>query len=96
MVIRIMVITLEPYKDREHVAAEIGFCSRMARAFTLGAFLFAALGVVSDALNTALVLHPTTWLLLAIGSVITVTISHLHIMTAKQVLGIEAESKRES
>ena len=93
MVICIVVITLEPYKDREHVLAEIRFCARMAQAFTLGAFLFTALGVVSDALNMVLVLHPTLWLLLAIGCVLTVLISHLHIMTAKQVLGIGAESK---
>jgi hypothetical protein len=91
-----MVITLEPYKNREHVLAEIGFCSRMARAFTLGAFLFVALGVISDALSIVLVLHSVTWLLLAIGSVVTVMISHLHIMTAKQILGIQAESKNES
>jgi hypothetical protein len=91
----IMVITLEPYKNHEHVLAEVGFCSKMARAFTLGSFLFVALGVISDALNIVLVLHPTTWLLLAIGCGITVMISHMHIMTAKQVLGIEAESKKE-
>jgi len=90
-----MVITLEPYKNREHVLAEFRFCVRMAQAFTLGSFLFAALGVVSDALNMVLVLHPTLWLLLAIGCVITVMISHLHIMTAKQVLGIGTESKQE-
>jgi hypothetical protein len=90
-----MVITLEPYKNREHVLAEVGFCSRMARAFTIGSFLFVALGVISDALNIVLVLHSTTWLLLAIGCGITVMISHLHIMTAKQVLGIGTESKKE-
>jgi hypothetical protein len=83
-----MVITLEPYKNREHVLAEIRFCARMAQAFTLGSFLFVALGIISDALNIVLVLHPTMWLLVAIGCGITVTISHLHIMTAKQVLGI--------
>jgi len=93
VVICIVVITLEPYKDREHVLAEIRFCARMAQAFTLGAFLFTALGVVSDALNIVLVLHPTIWLLLSIGCVITVMISHLHIMTAKQVLGMGTESK---
>jgi len=90
-----MVITLEPYKNREHVLAEIGFCSRMARAFTLASFLFVALGVISDALNIVLVLHPTMWILVAIGCGITVMISHLHIMTAKQVLGIGSESKKE-
>jgi hypothetical protein len=89
-----MVITLEPYKNREHVLAEIGFCARMAQAFTLGSFLFIALGIISDALNTVLGLHPIAWLLVAIGCGITVTISHLHIMTAKQVLGIGTESKK--
>jgi len=88
-----MVITLELYKNREHVLAEASFCARMAQAFTLCAFLFAAIGVISDALNIVLVLHPTIWLLLAIGCVITVMISHLHIMTAKQILGIGTESK---
>ena len=91
----IMVITLEPYKNREHVLAEIGFCSRMAQAFTLASFLFIALGIISDALNVVLVLHPVVWVLVAIGCGITVTISHLHIMTAKQVLGIESERKKD-
>jgi hypothetical protein len=90
-----MVTTLEPYKNREHVLAEVRFCARMAQAFTLGSFLFIALGIISDALNTVLVLHPITWLLVAIGCGITVTISHLHIMTAKQVLGIRTENKEE-
>ena len=90
-----MVITLEPYKNREHVLTEIRFCARMAKTFTLGSFLFVALGVISDALNIVLVLHPTMWILVAIGCGITVMISHLHIMTAKQVLGIGSESKKE-
>ena len=90
-----MVITLEPYKNRDHVLAEIGFCARMARAFTLSSFLFVVLGVISDALNIVLVLHPTMWLLVAIGCGMAVMISHMHIMTAKQVLGIGTESKKE-
>jgi len=90
-----MVITLEPYKNREHVLAEIGFCARMAKAFTLQSFLYVALGVISDALNIVLVLHPTMWLLVAVGCGITVIVSHMHIMTAKQVLGIGTESKKE-
>lgn len=90
-----MVITLEPYKNREHILAEFRFCARMAQAFTLGAMLFTVLGVISDALNTVLLLHTTTWLLLAIGCGIIVIISHMHIMTAKQILGIEAESKKQ-
>jgi hypothetical protein len=90
-----MVITLEPYKNREHVLAEIRFCARMAQAFTLSAFLFVALGMISDAMNIVLVLHPTMWLLVSISCGIAVMVSHMHIMTAKQALGIEAESKKQ-
>ena len=65
----------------------------MAQAFTVGAFLWVALGIISDALNIVFVLHLTMWLLLWISCGITVMVSHMHVMTAKQVLGIEAESK---
>jgi len=88
-----MVISLEPYENREHVLDEIRFCARMAQAFTLCSFLFVALGIISDGLNTVLVLHPTTWILVALGCGITVIVSHMHVMTAKQVLGIRSESK---
>jgi hypothetical protein len=89
------MIPLEPYKNREHVKEEIRFCARMAMAFTIGAFLFIALGVISDASNTVLILHPTMWLLVAITCGITVIVAHMHIIAAKQTLGIVAESKRE-
>jgi hypothetical protein len=88
------MIPLEPYKNREHVKDEIRFCARMAMAFTIGAFLFVALGVISDALDTVLILHPTIWFLVAITCGITVIVSHMHIVAAKQFLGIEAESKK--
>jgi len=55
-------------------------------------FLFIALGVISDALDTVLILHPTIWLLVAITCGITVIVAHMHIVAAKQFLGIEAES----
>jgi hypothetical protein len=87
------MIPLVPYKNREHVKDEIRFCARMAIAFTIGAFLFIAIGVISDALDTVLILHPTMWLLLAISCGITVIVTHMHVVTAKQVLGINAESK---
>ena len=89
------MIPLEPYKNREHVIAEIKLCASMAKAFTIGAFLFIALGVISDALDTVLILHPTIWLLLAITSGITVIVAHMHVVAAKQFLGIEAESKKQ-
>ena len=61
------MIPLEPYKNREHVIAEIRRCASMAKVSTIGAFLFIALGVIGDAFDTKLILQPTIWLLLAIS-----------------------------
>jgi len=88
------MIPLEPYKNREHVIAEIKRCATLAKVATVVALLFVALGVVSDALDTVLVLHPTMWLLVAFIFGITVIVAHMHVVAAKQVLGIEAESKK--
>jgi hypothetical protein len=89
------MIPLIPYKDREHVKDEIRFCANMAMGFTIGVFLFLALGVISDALNTVLVLHSTMWFLVSIICGMGVLVSHMHVVAAKQFLGIEAESKEE-
>ena len=88
------MIPLEPYKNREHVIAEIKRCATLAKVATVVALLFVALGVVSDALDTVLVLHPTMWLLVAFIFGITIIVAHMHVVAAKQVLGIEAESKK--
>ena len=89
------MIPLEPYKDREQVNAEIRRCASMARVSTIGAFLFIAIGVIGDALDTKLVLRPTIWLLLAISMGIMSIVTHMHVVAAKQFLGTEAESKKE-
>jgi len=89
------MIPLEPYKNREHVIAEIKLCARMGQAFTIGVVLFLALGVISDAIDSVIILHPTIWLLLSIICGMTVIVTHMHVVAAKQVLGIEAESKKE-
>jgi hypothetical protein len=89
------MIPLEPYKNREHVIAEIRRCASMARVSTISAFLFIALGVISDALDTVLILHPIIWLLLAISMGIMSIVTHMHVVAAKHFLGIESESKKE-
>ena len=89
------MIPLEPYKSREYVKDEIRFCARMAMAFTIGVVLFLALGVISDALDTVLILHPTMWILVSIICGMVAIVSHMHIVTAKQFLGIEAESTKQ-
>ena len=89
------MLPLVPYKNREHAKDEVGFCARMAMAFTVGVFVFLALGVISDALDTVLILEPMMWMLVSIVCGLGAIVSHMHITTAKQVLGIGTESKRE-
>jgi len=89
------MIPLEPYKNREHVRAEIKTCATLAKVSTVVALLFVALGVISDALDAVLLLHPTMWLLVAFICGITVIVAHMHVVAAKQVLGMEAGSKKE-
>ena len=87
------MIPLEPYKSREYIKNEIRFCARMAVGFTLAAFLFLALGVIGDALDTTLILHPTIWMLVSVTCGIGVLVTHMHVVAAKQALGIETGNK---
>ena len=89
------MIPLEPYKNREHVIAEIRRCASMARVSTVVASVEIALGVIGDAFDTKLILQPTIWLLLAISMGIMSIVTHMHVVAAKQFLGIEAESKKQ-
>jgi hypothetical protein len=54
----------QPFKNREHVIAEIRLCARAGGVVTILSLLFAALGIISDALNITLVLEPMSWFLL--------------------------------
>jgi hypothetical protein len=85
----------QPFKNRAHVKAEIRRCAWAGSVFTYLSFLFAALGVIGDALNTTLVLQPMIWLLLAIFACLHAIVPHMHLVVAKHFLGIEAESKKE-
>jgi hypothetical protein len=83
----------QPFKNREHVKAEIRRCAWAGSVLSLLSFLFAALGVIGDALNTTLVLQPMIWLLLAIFAILHAVVPTMHLVMAKHFLGIEAESK---
>jgi hypothetical protein len=84
----------QPFKSREHVIAEIRRCSMASSVTTYLSFLFAALGVIGDALNTTLVLQPMIWLLLAIFASLHALVPTMHLVVAKHFLGIEAERKK--
>jgi hypothetical protein len=85
----------QPFKNREHVIAEIRRCAMAGTVSTYLSFLFALLGVISDALNVTLVLEPISWFLFAIFAGVAAIVPTLHLVVAKHFLGIEAESKKE-
>jgi uncharacterized protein (DUF983 family) len=85
----------QPFKNREHVKAEIRRCAIATSVAAYLSFLFAALGIIGDALNTNLVLQPTIWLLLALFASLHAIVPAMHLVVAKHLLGIEAESKKE-
>jgi hypothetical protein len=85
----------QPFKNREHVKAEVRKCALFGDVCQYLCFIFAALGVIGDALNITLGLEPMSWLLLAIVAGLNAIIGHMHTVAAKHLLGIETESKKE-
>jgi hypothetical protein len=84
----------QPYKNREHIIAEIRRCAMASSVSSFLSFLFAVIGIVGDALNTTLGLTSLSWFLLAIFAAIHAIVPSMHLVVAKHLLGIEAESKK--
>jgi hypothetical protein len=84
----------QPYKNREHVKTEIRRCALASSVFSLLSFLFVALGIIGNALNTTLGLTSLYWFLLAIFAALHAIVPSIHLVMAKNFLGIEAESKK--
>ena len=87
-------ITDKPFKNREEVKAEVRKCSLFGDVCQYLCFLFAALGVIGDALNITLGLESMSWFLLAIVAGLNAIIGYMHVVVAKHLLGTEAESKK--
>jgi hypothetical protein len=83
-----------PFKNRKEVKNEIHACDRFGGISQYACFIFAALGVIGDALSITLGLEPTIWLLLAIVAGLNAIIGHMHVVVAKHLFGIESESKK--
>ena len=81
-------------KREEIVAAGGAHCDGAFVLWFLG-IAFVVLGVVSDALNITLVLHPISWFLLAIFFGLSATVSWITWMLAVHLDAIEARSKKE-
>jgi hypothetical protein len=86
----------QPFKNREQAEAEVRKCALFGDICQYLSILFAALGVIGDASNITLGLEPMSWLLLAIVAGLNAIIGHMHVVAAKHLLGIEAESKKDA
>ena len=84
----------QPFKNREHVKAEIRRCAMASSFCSLLSFLFAAIGIIGDALNATIGLTSLAWFLLAIFAIIHAVVPTMHLVMAKHFLGIEDESKK--
>ena len=81
------------FKDCEDVKAEIRNCDLIGNIFHIVCFVFAALGVMGDALIFTLRLESMIWFLLVIVAGLNAIIPHMHVVIAKHLLSIESESK---
>lgn len=79
----------KPFKDREHILWEIGYCNKAAGYITILCLAFVALGVISDLLNMKLGLGSTSWLLLSVVAGVLSMAPYLHVIMARHLLGME-------
>jgi hypothetical protein len=84
----------QPYKNRNHVIAEIRRCAMASSVSSFLSFLFAVIGIIGDASSITLGLTSLSWFLLAIFAAIHAIVPSIHLVAAKHFLGIEAESKK--
>lgn len=90
-----MIIIAElPFKNREEVKKQINLCTIPATIFIILGFLFALVGIISDALDMNLILESPNWLLLGILFVIVSFGPMLNSIMAKHLYGIESEIKK--
>ncbi len=63
-------MAVSKWTDREKVKAELNACGIGSSVSIVLFFVFALLGIISDATNTVLGLGSMSWFLLAIGAVL--------------------------
>ena len=83
----------EPFKNREHIVWEIGYCGKASTYLSYLCVAFLALGIISDFLNMKLGLGATSWSLAAIVAGVMSLAPHLHMIMAKHLLGMEIIKK---
>jgi len=83
----------QSFKNREEAKAQMRRSDLVVTIITVACLLFAALGVIGDALDVTLGLESMSWFLLAIFTYLIAMVEDRHLLTAKLLLGIESESK---
>ncbi len=86
----------KPFKNREHILSEIGYCNRATNYITYLALAFVSLGIISELANMKLALGATSWLLLAVFAGIISLGPHSHMIMARHLLGMELLQKEQT
>jgi hypothetical protein len=89
----VIIIAERPFKNREEVKKQINLCNMVAGLIAILGFLFALIGIISDAFDMNLILESSNWLLLAILFVVGSILPNLNSLMAKHLYGIESEIK---
>lgn len=83
----------KPFKDREHILWEIGYCNKATTYITILSLVCLLLGIISDLLTMKLALESTSWFMISIVAGIMSLAPHLHVLFAKHLLGMEVIKK---
>lgn len=85
----------QSFKNREHVKDEFRRNDAFLSICIIICILFATSGVIGDALDVTLALESISWFLLAIIAGFFAMFVQMHYVTARHLLGIESERKKE-
>ena len=85
----------KPVRDREELRPIIRSMGLQGHICWFLGVIFAILGIIAGAMNTAIGLEPTHWLLLAIAAFVAGMPMWLTWALAMHLLGIKGESKKE-
>jgi uncharacterized membrane protein len=83
----------KPFKDREHILWEIGYCNKAANYVILLSLICLLLGIISNLLAMKLALDSTSWFMVSIVAGILSLLPTLHELLAKHLLGMEVIKK---
>ena len=83
------------WEDREKLKASLGSVGRLAHICWFLGVIFAILGIIAGAMNTALGLQPTYWFLLAIVTFLVSIIWFFGVGLAWYLITADAKSKKE-